>query len=242
MPPQERLQKVMAATGLGSRRKCEALIVSGRVEVNGAVAELGDRIDMDKDTVSVDGIPLDLEIEKRYYLLNKPPGYITTLRDTKNRPTVMDLIHEEGRLFPVGRLDKDTRGLLLITNDGYLTQRLTHPSHGVEKTYTVQAEGYLSDQGLARLRKGIRLEEGMTAAAKVKVLARKGDRCVLEVTIHEGKKRQVRRMCAAVGLKVTDLVRTRLGRLDLRRVGEGSYRPLTRSEVRELLELEESGP
>ena len=241
MSSSERLQKVLAAAGLGSRRKCEAMISSGRVEVNGERAELGDRVEVGSDEVRVDGIPIDLEVEKRYYLLNKPPGYITTVKDTRKRSTVMDLIHEEARLFPVGRLDKDTRGLLLLTNDGYLAQRLTHPSHGVEKTYTVQAEGYLSDQGLARLRKGIRLEEGMTAAAKVKVLARKGDRCVLEITIHEGKKRQIRRMCAAVGLRVTDLVRTRLGPLDLKGVAEGSYRQLTRAEVKQLLELEEGG-
>ncbi len=239
MPAQERLQKVLAAAGLGSRRKCEALIVSGRVEVNGAKAVLGDRVDVSRDRVSVDGIPLELEATKEYYLLNKPAGYITTLRDTGRRPTVMDLVHEETRLFPVGRLDKDTRGLLLLTNDGYLAQMLTHPSHGVEKTYTVEAEGYLGDQGLARLRKGIDLEEGRTAPAKVKVLAKKGDHCVLEITIHEGKKRQIRRMCAAVGLRVTDLIRVRLGPLDLKGVEEGSYRPLEDAKVKALMELNE---
>jgi 23S rRNA pseudouridine2605 synthase len=239
MSAQERLQKALAAAGLGSRRKCEALIVSGRVKVNGVTAELGDRIDASIDKVSVDGILLDLEVAKEYYLLNKPAGYITTLRDTGRRPTVMDLIHEETRLFPVGRLDKDTRGLLLLTNDGYLAQKLTHPSHGVEKTYTVEAEGYIGDQGLARLRKGIDLEEGRTAPSKVKVLAKKGDRCVLEITIHEGKKRQVRRMCAAVGLVVKDLIRVRLGPLDLKGVEEGSYRPLQPAEIKSLMELDE---
>jgi 23S rRNA pseudouridine2605 synthase len=235
MPSRERLQKFMAAAGLGSRRRCESIIEAGRVKVNDQVASLGDRVDPERDLVTVDDIPLDLDIEKSYFLLNKPSGYITTVKDYRKRPTVMDLIHEEGRLFPVGRLDKDTRGLLLITNDGYLAQRLTHPSHGVEKTYTIEAEGYLTQQGLARLRKGVKLDEGTTAPAKVKVLAKKGDRCILEMTIHEGKKRQVRRMSAAVGLKVTELIRTRLGSLDLKGLEEGGYRSLTPEEVRDLL-------
>lgn len=232
----QRLQKVLAECGLGSRRRCEELIEAGRVRVNGRKARLGDRVNPERDRVTVDGIPLQPKGEKKYILLNKPAGYITTVRDTRGRATVMDLIHEEGRLFPVGRLDKDTRGLLLLTNDGYLAQRLLHPSMGVEKTYLVRAEGYLTMQGLTRLRKGIRLEEGMTAPAKVRVLARKGNQCLLEFTIHEGKKRQIRRMCAAVGLRVLDLVRTRFGPLDLHELAEGSYRHLTSREIAKLLE------
>lgn len=233
-----RLQKFLAEAGLGSRRRCEKLIEDGRVEVNGRRAFLGDRVDPDRDRVTVDGIPVRAGEEKKYFLLNKPLGYITTVKDLRGRPTVMDLVREEGRLFPVGRLDRDTRGLLLITNDGYLAHRLLHPSRGVEKTYLVKVEGYLTPQGLARLRKGVRLEEGMTAPAKVRVLAKKGDRCLLEFRIHEGKKRQIRRMCAAVGLRVRDLVRTRFGPLDLRGLKEGEYRPLTPEEVRELLEMD----
>jgi len=239
MSPEERLQKVMAAAGLGSRRKCEAIIEAGRVEVNGVRAAIGDRVDAERDLVTVDGIPLETNEEKKYFLLNKPAGYITTLKDTRGRRTVMELIHEKERLFPVGRLDRDTRGLLLVTNDGYLAHRLMHPSHGIEKTYVVEAEGELSPGGLAALRKGIDLEEGMTAPAKVKVLAEKGGRCILELTIHEGKKRQIRRMCAAVGLEVKDLLRTRLGPLDLKGLEEGRYRPLSADEIRNLLELEE---
>jgi len=239
MSPEERLQKVMAAAGLGSRRKCEAIIEAGRVEVNGVKAVLGDRVDTERDTITVDGIPLEPEVEKKYFLLNKPPGYITTLKDTRGRPTVMELIHEKERLFPVGRLDRDTRGLLLVTNDGYLAHRLMHPSHGIEKTYVVEAEGELSPRGLAALRKGVSLEEGTTAPAKVKVLSQKDDRCILELTIHEGKKRQVRRMCAAVGLEVKNLSRTRMGPLDLKGLQEGSYRPLGADEIKNLLELEE---
>ncbi|WP_458010496.1 pseudouridine synthase [Candidatus Solincola sp.] len=233
-----RLQKFLAEAGLGSRRRCEKLIEDGRVAVNGQPARLGDRVDPARDRVTVDGIPVRAGGEKKYFLLNKPPGYITTVRDTRGRPTVMDLLREEGRLFPVGRLDKDTRGLLLITNDGYLAHRLLHPSRGVEKTYLVEAEGYLTPQGLSRLRKGVRLEEGTTAPAKVRVLAKKGNRCLLEFTVHEGRKRQIRRMCAAVGLEVRDLVRTRFGPLNLRGVKEGEYRPLTPEEVRKLMELD----
>jgi 23S rRNA pseudouridine2605 synthase len=239
MPEGERLQKALAAAGLGSRRRCEEIIESGRVEVNGRTAALGDRVDMQRDRVCVDGIPIELEVEKRYFLLNKPPGYITTVKDTRRRPTVMDLLHVEERLFPVGRLDRDTRGLLLITNDGYLAHRLLHPSRGVEKTYVVRASGQLSARGLSRLRKGIHLEEGTTAPARVKVLAQDAEGCLLEVTIHEGRKRQVRRMCAAVGLEVADLIRTRFGPLDLKGVEEGSYRPLSGEELRELQELGE---
>lgn len=233
-----RLQKVLAECGIGSRRRCEEIIEAGRVQVNGRTASLGDRVDPERDRITVDGIPLRPRGERKYILLNKPPGYITTVRDSRGRPTVMDLVPEEGRLFPVGRLDKDTRGLLLLTNDGYLAQRLLHPSMGVEKTYLVRAEGYLTPQGLARLRKGIRLEEGMTAPAKVRVLAKKGGQCLLEFTVHEGKKRQIRRMCSAVGLRVVDLVRTRFGPLDLRGVREGECRYLTAEEVRKLMEVD----
>lgn len=235
----ERLQKALAAAGLGSRRRCEEIIEAGRVAVNGRAAVLGDRVDLQNDRVSVDGVTIELAVEKVYFLLNKPPGYITTVKDTRRRPTVMDLLHEEGRLFPVGRLDRDTRGLLLITNDGFLAHRLLHPSHGVEKTYVVRASGQLSPRGLSRLRKGIPLEEGITAPARIKVLAQGTEGCLLEVAIHEGRKRQVRRMCAAVGLEVTDLIRTRFGPLDLKGVEEGSYRPLSGRELQALRELGE---
>ena len=242
MPEDERLQKALAAAGLGSRRRCEEIIEAGRVEVNGRAAVLGDRIDIQRDRVNVDGVPIEFVVEKRYFLLNKPPGYITTVKDTRRRPTVMDLLCEEERLFPVGRLDRDTRGLLLITNDGYLAHKLLHPSRGVEKTYVVRASGQLSARGLSRLRKGISLEEGNTAPARVRVLKQDAKGCLLEMTIHEGRKRQVRRMCAAVGLEVDDLVRTRFGPLDLKGVEEGSYRPLRGEELEALRVLGEDGP
>ena len=235
MSQPERLQKVLAAAGLGSRRKCEEMIEAGRVKINGQTAGLGDRVDVEEDKVEVDGIQVDLNIEKEYFLLNKPAGFITTVKDSRGRPTVMDLIKEEGRLFPVGRLDKDTRGILVITNDGYLAQKMMHPSHGMEKTYLVQAKGSLSNQGLQKLRKGIRLEEGKTQPARVRVLRQSEERALLEITIHEGKKRQIRRMLAAIDLAVLDLIRTKVGPLTLHGVEEGTYRPLTSAEIKRLL-------
>ncbi|OFW60126.1 MAG: hypothetical protein A2W01_11645 [Candidatus Solincola sediminis] len=235
MSQPERLQKVLAAAGLGSRRKCEEMIEAGRVEINGQMSGLGDRVDVEEDKVEVDGIQVDLNIEKEYFLLNKPAGFITTVKDSRGRPTVMDLIKEEGRLFPVGRLDKDTRGILVITNDGYLAQKMMHPSHGMEKTYLVQAKGSLSNQGLQKLRKGIRLEEGKTQPARVRVLRQSEERALLEITIHEGKKRQIRRMLAAIDLAVLDLIRTKVGPLTLHGVEEGTYRPLTSAEIKRLL-------
>lgn len=236
MDSEERLQKVLAAAGLGSRRRCEEIISAGRVNVNGRTASLGDRVDPERDEISVDGVLIDPMVEKKYLLLNKPPGYVTTVRDTRGRPTVMDLVKGEGRVFPVGRLDLETRGLLLLTNDGYLAHRVMHPSYAIDKTYLVTAEGRLGRRGLAQLREGVPLEEGVTAPARVRVLENQGGRCVLEMTIHEGRKRQVRRMCAGVGLRVTDLVRIRLGHLDLKGVEEGSYRALSREEVEPFLE------
>lgn len=236
MGSEERLQKVLAAAGLGSRRRCEDIISAGRVSVNGRTASLGDRVDPERDEISVDGVPIDPMVEKKYILLNKPPGYVTTVRDTRGRPTVMDLVKGEGMVFPVGRLDLETRGLLLLTNDGYLAHRVMHPSYAIDKTYMVTVEGRLGRRGLAQLREGVPLEEGVTAPARVRVLENQGGRCVLEMTIHEGRKRQVRRMCAAVGLRVTDLVRIRLGHLDLKGVEEGNYRALSREEVEPFLE------
>ncbi len=235
MPSPERLQKVLAAAGLGSRRKCEEMIEAGRVMIDGKTAELGARVDIDKDKVEVDGITVDLKTDKKYFLLNKPPGFITTVKDSRGRPTVMDLVKEEERLFPVGRLDKDTRGILVITNDGYLAHKMMHPSHGMDKTYLVQAQGPLGIQGIQKLRRGISLEEGKTQPARVRVLRQSGDRSLLEITIHEGKKRQIRRMLAAIDLKVIDLMRTKLGPLTLHGVEEGTYRLLTPAEVKRLI-------
>jgi 23S rRNA pseudouridine2605 synthase len=225
-----RLQKVLAQAGLGSRRVCEDLIERRRVRVNGQVAELGRRVDPEVDVVEVDGAQIGVRAGLVHYVLNKPTGVITTAADTHGRPTVLDLVPAEPRVFPVGRLDADSEGLLLITNDGDLTHRLTHPSYGVDKEYLVEVVGAPHRGAIRRLREGVELDDGITAPAKVAVL---GD-TLLRITIHEGRNRQVRRMCEAVGFPVVRLVRTRIGSLAERTLKPGEWRSLTQDEVRAL--------
>ncbi len=231
-PKGERLQKVLAAAGLGSRRACEEIIAAGRVSVNGSkVMVQGMRVDPAVDLVEVDGIRLDTQVEPRYFLLNKPPGYLTTLDDPHGRPTILDLFKEKGRFFPVGRLDLESRGLLLITNNGFVAHRLTHPRFEVDKTYIARVKGRVVPGILKRLREGVDLEEGRTSPARARVVGCEGDSTVLELVIHQGWKRQVRRMCDAVGLHVTDLMRTRLGPLSIEKLPEGKWREMNPSEV-----------
>lgn len=233
LPTGERLQKVLAVRGWGSRRTCEELITSGRVTVNGEVAVLGRRVDTEHDRVEVDGVPIGVKPGLVYYLLNKPAGVVTTASDTHGRPTVVELVPAEPRVYPVGRLDIDSEGLLLLTNDGDLAQRLTHPSHGVEKEYLVEVAGGNVAQGLIRrLREGVELDDGMTAPARVS----QPSPGVLRLTIHEGRNRQVRRMCEAVGHPVERLVRVRIGPLRDPGLGPGGWRALTAGEVRALVE------
>lgn len=233
MPEGERLQKVLASVGWGSRRVCEALIEDGRVTVNGEVAELGRRVDVEHDRVEIDGVPIGVKPGLVYYLLNKPQGVVTTARDTHGRPTVVTLVPASPRVFPVGRLDIDSEGLLLLTNDGELTQLLTHPRHGVEKEYLVEVAGGNVAQGaLRRLRDGMELDDGVTAPAKVS----QPSPGVLRITIHEGRNRQVRRMCTAIGHPVQRLVRVRVGPLRDPKLAPGAWRPLTSAEVKRLIE------
>ena len=203
----ERLQKVLARAGFGSRRVCEILIDEGRVSVNGEVAELGRRVDVSHDAVEVNGVPVGVLPGLVYYLLNKPAGVVTTAADPEGRPTVVGLVPETPRVFPVGRLDAATEGLLILTNDGVLAQLLSHPSHGVEKEYLVEVEGVLSSAAVRSLREGVALEDGQTSPARVSLVAPG----VLKIVIHEGRNRQVRRMCETVGHPVVRLVRTRIG-------------------------------
>ncbi|HYN34496.1 MAG TPA: pseudouridine synthase [Ilumatobacteraceae bacterium] len=233
LPQGERLQKVLAATGYGSRRVCEDLIAAGRVTVNGTVAVLGRRVDADADRVEVDGAPIGVRPGLVYYLLNKPIGVITTARDTHGRQTVLDLVPSDPRVFSVGRLDVDTEGLLLLTNDGQLANRIAHPSHGIEKEYLVEVRGGPASAGALRaLREGVELDDGMTASARVS----QPDPGVLRLVIHEGRNRQVRRMCEAVGYPVDRLVRTRIGPLVDRSLRPGQWRDLTTDEWRALTE------
>lgn len=226
----ERLQKVLARAGFGSRRVCEDLIADGRVTVDGRTAVLGTRVDVDHQVVAVDDTPVGVAPGLVYYLLNKPVGVVTTARDTHGRSTVLELVPEDPRVHPVGRLDRDTEGLLLLTNDGVLTHRLTHPSFGVDKEYLVEVEGRPGRGALRRLRDGVDLDDGPTAPARVSELSPG----VLRLTIHEGRNRQVRRMCDAIGHPVRRLVRTRIGPLRDPHLAPGKWRPLTRSEVRGL--------
>jgi len=191
---------------------------------------LGRRVDVDRDIVAVDGIPVGIRPEFVYYLLNKPRGVVTTASDPQGRPVVVDLVPAEPRVFSVGRLDAETEGLLLLTNDGDLAHRLTHPSFGVDKEYLAQVEGTPTPAAVRRLREGVELDDGATAPAKVSTIPPNG----LRITIHEGRNRQVRRMCEAVGHPVQRLVRTRIGPLADRQLKPGEWRPLTIAEVRSL--------
>ncbi len=227
----ERLQKVLARVGFGSRRLCEGLIGEGRVRVDGEVAELGCRIDPDIASVLVDGMPVGVRPDLVYYLLNKPAGVVTTAADPQGRQTVLNLVPDSPRVFPVGRLDRDTEGLILLTNDGELTNRIIHPSFGVEKEYLVHVQGRPSRWTLRMLREGVELDDGITSPARVTAV----DASLLRMVIHEGRNRQVRRMCNAVGHPVVRLIRTRIGSLADRSIPPGSWRKL---ELRELRALE----
>lgn len=232
----ERLQKVMAAAGVGSRRFCESLIAEGRVAVDGeVVAQPGARVPPGT-VVEVDGRPLGPKPGPAYYILNKPTGYVTTMKDTHGRPAIPDLLRAAGiatRLFPVGRLDRDTEGLLLLTNDGELAHAVMHPRHGVEKTYLAWVRGTPVREELVALRGGVTLEEGRTAPARVRLLGPEAqpDVSLVELIIHEGHKRQVRRMMEVIGHPVVRLVRVAVGGLTLEGMAPGAVRALTGKEV-----------
>jgi 23S rRNA pseudouridine2605 synthase len=232
--PAERLQKVLARAGFGSRRACEELIAAGRVTVDDEVAVLGRRVDPDRSHIAVDGIPVSVRGELVYYLLNKPTRVVTTAKDPEGRPTVLELVPLEPRVFPVGRLDFETEGLLVLTNDGELAHRLTHPRGAVEKAYLAEVDGVPSRGTLRRLRDGVALDDGVTAPARARVVQAHGDGAALELVIHEGRNRQVRRMCEAVGHPVRRLVRTRIGPVSDHTLGPGAWRPLRLAEVRAL--------
>ena len=226
----ERLQKVLARVGIGSRRVCEDLIAEGRVTVDGELAVLGRRVDVETVLIELDGAPIGVRPDLVQYLLNKPAGVVTTADDPQGRPTVVGLVPAEPRVFPVGRLDVDTEGLLLLTNDGELAHRLTHPSFGVEKEYVAELEGSPSRAALRRLREGVELDDGTTVPARAALL----EPSVVRLTVHEGRNRQVRRMCDAVGHPVVRLIRTRIGPLADRSLAPGAWRELTGDEVRSL--------
>jgi 23S rRNA pseudouridine2605 synthase len=228
---EERLQKVLAAAGVDSRRRCEELILSGAVKVNRKVVdELPAFVDPEKDIITVNGRKIR-PAQKVYFLLNKPKGVICTNQDPQNRRKAIDLIRTNERVFCVGRLDADTTGMIILTNDSELANRLTHPRYGLAKTYVVEIKGRITGEQVEKLKRGIWLAEGKTGRASVKVLKRGHKVSLIEVTIKQGLNRQVRRMLARIGMPVKSLKRTRIGKLDMKGLGLGKFRTLTKTEV-----------
>lgn len=230
-----RLQKFMAECGVASRRKSEELIEMGKVKVNGHVAHIGDKINPKKDLVTVRGKKIN-KVDRMYYImLNKPRGYVTTVSDELGRKTVMDLIDVKARIYPVGRLDKDSEGLLILTNDGSFANALTHPKHNYAKVYRVTVRSSVNDEILDKLRNGIEIDGRKTASCDVNIVTEEEGRVVLEFILREGRNRQIRKMCEAVNLEVARLKRISIGPVKLGMLQPGKSRELTDNEVRKLL-------
>lgn len=226
-----RINKYLAECGVASRRACDEMIRAGRVSVNGRTAILGDDVS-DRDEILLDGVAVSHSEKHRYYMMNKPKGYMCTVEDDRGRKTVMQLLPDDiGRVYPVGRLDYDTEGLLIFTDDGELTFRLTHPKNEIPKTYLVRVEGSIGEAQLNRLRSGVELDGRLTKRSKVKVVETDKEFTKLHVTITEGRNRQVRRMFEAVGKEVVFLKRIRIGELSLGSLDRGKVRSLTPEEV-----------
>ena len=235
-----RIQKLIANAGICSRRKAEELIEKGRVKVNGQTAKIGDSANPDVDTVLVDGKPISTQ-EKEYYALNKPVGYESTLHSTTGKPTVLELIETKARIFPIGRLDTDSRGLLLLTNDGDFANIVMHPGSNVDKVYRVSVDGDIPISLINKMRNGIQLEEARTRECEIEVLAKDKDTTILQFILHEGRKRQIRRMLEAIEFSVIDLCREKVGNITLGKLTEGNYRMLKPDEIQALRELSEEG-
>lgn len=231
-----RLQKFLANSGIASRRKCEELIIEGKISVNGKVIkELGTKIDPTKDKVEYCGKTIQNTEKLVYVLLNKPIGYVTTAKDQFNRDTVLDLVRIKERIVPVGRLDMYTSGALILTNDGDFVYKVTHPKHEITKTYTVTVHGIITSDEVDQLRQGVKIEDYVTRPAKVKILKTDEDKNIsrLEITIHEGKNRQVRKMCEAVGRKVIALHRSKIGNIEVKDLKIGTWRYLKEQELKQ---------
>ena len=232
-----RLQKYLADCGIASRRKSEELIKQGQVKVNGkTITELGTKVIPNKDSVEYNGKKIELKKEYVYILLNKPIGYVTTVKDQFNRDSVLDLVKTNKRLVPVGRLDMYTSGALILTNDGDFVYKVTHPKHEIEKTYTVTIIGIVKKEEVEKLKKGVEIEDYITKPAKVKILKidEEKNQSRLEITIHEGKNRQVRKMCEAIGHKVLALHRSKIAGIDVKDIPLGKWRYLTSKEVNKI--------
>lgn len=229
---EERLQKFMASCGIASRRKCEELILSGKVKVNGViVTELGVKVNGNKDKIEYNEKIIKPEEKKVYILLNKPEGYITSVKDEKNRKTVLDIVKVEERIYPIGRLDYDSSGLLLLTNDGDIYNKIIHPRVEITKKYIAVVQGEFKKQELEKFKKGVDIGGYITAKAEIKVLKYEDDKTTVEIGIHEGKNRQIRKMCAALNHNVLALKRISIGKIKLGNLKRGEYRNLTREEL-----------
>jgi pseudouridine synthase len=236
---QERLQKFIARAGVASRREVERFITEGRVAVNGCIiTKLGTKVDPVRDVIKFDGRLVRSSPKKLYVVLNKPVGYVSTLKDPQGRPVIMELLNRiTVRVYPVGRLDYDAEGLMLLTNDGELAHRLQHPRYGISRTYEVKIKDIPTDDELSRVRKGIKLEDGVTLPAKVTFLRRTMKNCWLKMTLSEGRNRQVKRMFAAIGHPVMKIKRVKFGVIGLGNLMKGQYRHLTEDEVKDLYDL-----
>lgn len=233
-----RLQKYIAKSGVASRRKAEELILEGKIQVNGKkITELGTKVNPEKDIVTYNGKRLKIEEEFVYILLNKPIGYVTTVKDQFGRDSVLDLVKIKEHLVPVGRLDMYTSGALILTNDGDFVYKVTHPKHEIEKTYTVTIKGIVKNEEVEMLRKGVKIEDYTTKPAKVKILKTDEEKNVsrLEITIHEGKNRQVRKMCESVGHKVLALHRSKIAGIGVKDIPLGKWRFMKEKEIRKIL-------
>ena len=233
-----RLQKYIAKSGVASRRKAEELILEGKIQVNGkTITELGTKVNPEKDIVTYNGKKLKIEEEYVYILLNKPIGYVTTVKDQFGRDSVLDLVKIKEHLVPVGRLDMYTSGALILTNDGDFVYKVTHPKHEIEKTYTVTIKGIVKNEEVEMLRKGVKIEDYTTKPAKVKILKTDEEKNIsrLEITIHEGKNRQVRKMCETVGHKVLALHRSKIAGIGVKDIPLGKWRFMKEKEIRKIL-------
>ena len=232
-----RLQKILADSGMASRRKAEELIARGQVKVNGNVAHLGDKADPNKDHITVDGQKLEPASGSRYYImLYKPRGFVTTMNDERGRKCVAELIREiPARLYPVGRLDRESEGLLLMTNDGNFANTILHPSRHVAKTYRVTVRPGITEEQLVQFNVGMKIDGKMTAPAEVRVISQQPNRVVLEIVLHEGRNRQIRKMCEQLGLEVARLRRIAIGPVKLGMLQQGHWRELTNEEIKKLL-------
>lgn len=229
-----RLQKYLAQCGIASRRKSEDLILKGMVQVNNeTITKLGVKINPEKDVVTINGKVIKPEPEKVYIMLNKPKGYITTVKEQFNRPSIMDLLKGvKQRIFPVGRLDKDTSGLLLLTNDGEFAYTLTHPKHHIKKKYIAEIKGVPDNKSLDKFKKGLKIENYITSPAEIRVVSKKKKSSIVEIVIYEGRNRQIRKMCEAIGHPVISLHRTAIGGLELKDLPEGKWRYLSKDELK----------